>query len=448
MANDTARVACGKCKRTYSWKPERAGKKARCQCGNIIAMPLHPPGAKEAEPVDDLYALSELAAEADKAVVNPTPIRAVPAIAPVTASAAKSRALNYRTPNRSDESGLVSNDGLHDPIRDLFVPIGLIITGAVGSLAYACLETKLGLTSLAIVSALTAVLTVVKIGILIGAALMLAPMLGISFGLLGSAVLKFASIVIFIDSAELWVNVLLRATGGISATGRAPIYIIVVWLGLGLVLMAGLCAYLFSLDASEASTFAILMAILSWIIGLMVSVVLFFALGAMAVAVVAGHSPTTPMPITAPMVSSIPIGAARAIAGPPPATAVPAGPIDFDSAIARRIHPPNGRSEVIGANKWIQMSGRTGANSATNQLISKMYGAGAVNVYIDLFGGMRQPRIPGAVGPLMYVELPAGNDKIAACVQVAQAYRSQTGQSPTSPADAVTKQFLVVDLER
>ena len=277
---------------------------------------------------------------------------------------------------------------------------------------------------------------------------MLAPMLGISFGLLGSAILKFASIVIFIDSAELWVNVLLQATGGISATGRAPIYIIGVWLGMGVVLMAGLSAYLFSLDVSEASTFAILMAILSWIIGVIVSIVLFFTLGALAVAVVA-HAPNLPTQITAPMVSAIPVGPARALATPPAtATAAPTGPPNFDSEIERRIHPPNGRSEVIGANKWLQMSGRNGANSPTNQLIANMYGAGAVNVYIDLFGGMRQPAIPGTAGSLMYVQLPAGNAQIAACVTLAQSYRTQMGQNPNSLADGVTKEFLVINLRR
>jgi hypothetical protein len=293
------------------------------------------------------------------------------------------------------------------------------------------------------------VLTIIKIGILIGAALMLAPMLGISFGLLGSAILKFASIVIFIDSAELWVNVLLQATGGISASGRAPFYIIFVWLGMGVVLMALLCGYLFSLDVSEASTFAILMAILSWVIGVIVSIVLFFALGALAIAVVA-HAPNLPTQITAPMVSAIPVGAARALTIPPPAPAAPApiGPPNFDSEIERRIHPPNGRSEVIGANKWIQMTGRNGAANPTNQLIANMYAAGAVNVYIDLFGGMRKPAIPGAMGSLMYVQLPAGNAQIAACVTLAQSYRTQMGENPNSPADGVTKEFLVIDLGR
>lgn len=447
MANDTARVACGKCKRTYSWKPERAGKKAKCQCGNIITMPMRPPQPKEPEPVDDLDALSELAADANNAVVIPAPMRAVPAA--VAASVAKPKTLSYVTPRVRDESGMVAHGRLHDPIRDLFAPVGLIITGAVGSLAYACLQTNLGVTGLAVVSVLTALLTVIKIGALFGAALMLAPLLGISFGLFWPAVLKFAGIIIFIDSAELWINVILRATGGISPSGKTSIYILFVWFGLAVTLMAGLCAYLFSLDASEVSMLTLPLVILSWVIGLIVSVVLFFALAAMAIAVVAAHPPTIAMPITAPIVSALPIGAARALTTPPPpAPAAPTGPPNFDSEIERRIHPPNGRSEVIGANKWIQMTGRNGAANPTNQLIANMYGAGAVNVYIDLFGGMRQPAIPGAMGSLMYVQLPAGNAQIAACVTLAQSYRTQMGENPNSPADGVTKEFLVIDLGR
>jgi hypothetical protein len=132
------------------------------------------------------------------------------------------------------------------------------------------------------------------------------------------------------------------------------------------------------------------------------------------------------------------------------ATAAPAAvtATDVDVRIMQRIHPPNGRTEVISANKWKQAFARAGNNNSTNRLIDQMYAAGAVNVYIDLFGGSRMPAITGGVGPKMYAELPTDDVKIAACYAAAKAYRGETGQATTAPVDAATRLFLVINLKR
>lgn len=62
---DQGKFSCGKCGKSYKWKPELAGKKVKCKCGQIMAAPAEEPVA--AEPEVDLDGLYELAAEEKKA---------------------------------------------------------------------------------------------------------------------------------------------------------------------------------------------------------------------------------------------------------------------------------------------------------------------------------------------------------------------------------------------
>lgn len=62
---DQGKFSCGKCGKRYKWKPEIAGKKVKCKCGNIMAAPAEEPIAPE--PEVDLEGLYALAAEEKKA---------------------------------------------------------------------------------------------------------------------------------------------------------------------------------------------------------------------------------------------------------------------------------------------------------------------------------------------------------------------------------------------
>ena len=73
---------CGTCGKEYRWKPELAGKKAKCKCGNVIAVPAKAPASaaaakpaarpapKPAEQDIDLDGLYALAQEEKKATVR------------------------------------------------------------------------------------------------------------------------------------------------------------------------------------------------------------------------------------------------------------------------------------------------------------------------------------------------------------------------------------------
>lgn len=69
------KFVCSSCGKDYRWKPELAGKKAKCKCGNVITVPSKPPAPaparlapKPKEEDADLDGLYALAQEEKKAV--------------------------------------------------------------------------------------------------------------------------------------------------------------------------------------------------------------------------------------------------------------------------------------------------------------------------------------------------------------------------------------------
>ncbi|HBP18678.1 MAG TPA: hypothetical protein DEA08_12940 [Planctomycetes bacterium] len=70
----SARVACSGCERTHRWKPERAGKKARCKCGGVLRFPREDP-SRAREPEE--FQLVDLPA-APVRRAEPKPVRRTP----------------------------------------------------------------------------------------------------------------------------------------------------------------------------------------------------------------------------------------------------------------------------------------------------------------------------------------------------------------------------------
>src|SRR3954447_11640808 len=53
------KFSCDACGKTYSWKPELAGKRVKCKCGQPISIPAHDPAGDDVGDLGDLAALSE-----------------------------------------------------------------------------------------------------------------------------------------------------------------------------------------------------------------------------------------------------------------------------------------------------------------------------------------------------------------------------------------------------
>jgi hypothetical protein len=86
------------------------------------------------------------------------------------------------------------------------------------------------------------------------------------------------------------------------------------------------------------------------------------------------------------------------------------------------------QSHIQEGNAWC----RTGAaDDADKKLISDMYGAGAVKIYMDGF--------------TMYAQLPGDSAKRKACLEVASAFRRDNGITGGTAAN-LNYQYVVIDL--
>ncbi len=74
---------CPSCGKQYTWKPQLAGKSARCTCGRVMIVPDRPPD-EDAE-LDRLYDLADAPAQPLRPAPRPAP---APAPAPTTATPA------------------------------------------------------------------------------------------------------------------------------------------------------------------------------------------------------------------------------------------------------------------------------------------------------------------------------------------------------------------------
>ena len=57
----TSKFSCDSCNKTYTWKPELAGKRAKCKCGQPLRIPETDPAGGVSDNFDDLAALAERA---------------------------------------------------------------------------------------------------------------------------------------------------------------------------------------------------------------------------------------------------------------------------------------------------------------------------------------------------------------------------------------------------
>ncbi|HEY1684711.1 MAG TPA: hypothetical protein VGG19_08115 [Tepidisphaeraceae bacterium] len=163
-------IACPACGRQFKWKPELAGKQAKCACGHLIAIPPTPPQ-------DDLYDLAE-----------PEPAQSLPRVPKPLESLNPKPVVNYQAPKKA-------GDGFStEKLRNVQAPLALIAIGVIVQWVAAWLRSSH--TSVA----LSATLILVSVGMVISTVFMLiavfiaARIRQIHLGKFWSAVLKLAAI--------------------------------------------------------------------------------------------------------------------------------------------------------------------------------------------------------------------------------------------------------------
>src|SRR4051794_31875728 len=93
--------SCDACGKSYRWKPELAGRKAKCKCGAVMVCPKDEPGKEQEE---DLF---ELAPDVQEAKPARPPISTMPLAGPLPGGAAPAMlapsVLPYRAPKSDAE---------------------------------------------------------------------------------------------------------------------------------------------------------------------------------------------------------------------------------------------------------------------------------------------------------------------------------------------------------
>jgi hypothetical protein len=313
---DNAPIVCAGCSRKFAWKVELSGKRVRCKCGqeivvrrgagvggeqhgkpkaavatakpkavvptpvgNAVIAPVRKavkPAPKPAEP-DGFDALLALSQDAERAAAEmPVEVREVDlTAAPAPVRRAKTTAsgipLAYRRgPSAVERQKAAAAVGaLTDPVRDLYVPIGLLVTGFLLYTGFYGFNFHLGIDVLPVVGFGLLIITVFKTALLVGAALVMAGPLGVGFGQLWHAVLKLAAIAVVTDGVTAWVDAGIQHVSGGVGGGGAFGYGIIGW-PVSLGLYWGLMIYLFSMDPGDSWLVVICLSFLSRILRILI----------------------------------------------------------------------------------------------------------------------------------------------------------------------------------
>ncbi len=386
---DSGTFSCEHCGRRFGWKPSIAGKNAKCVCGQVLIVPHDDP-----DPPEDYgpYALAE--------------------VPPVAAIPVEPEPLTYEPQLRDSFSVALA---IYPP-RDVYAPAGLLVAALIAMLLWATVHLPMSFGSVVRAAVFGGVVTAIKTAMIVGLAFLVAARSGVSFGRTGIAILKFVAIIIVIDAAVLWLDVHMN-NSGVWRSARTWGYAILLRLLLAGAIASVLCHHLFQMDRDEARKVAFPLAVLSQLLGSIVSILL-------GAALIAIYTPRAKPPAAAPAATKPPVVVPTVSPGSP-----------ADRALAEYM----ARSGYIRDAR--QLTGRGDGVYPWGDVAALAYAAGARNVYIDL-----QPAMSGQ--PIrVFVELPPDPARRAACFAAMAAACQGTRHKPAPASMSDTGQrFLTVIL--
>jgi hypothetical protein len=260
MSNTASlRFSCNACNKSYAFKPELANKKVKCKCGAVMVVP-----DLSANSDDELY---DIADEPKQAMPVAKPVGTAVSVALGGSAAAtvpgKPRVLAYKSGPTAREREAARTSVFTDMYRDVYVPTGLIVASFVAFTVFTVFFDSAGAAGAAFYALGMGVVFFFKTLLMIGAAFILAPLLGVSFGPLWTAILKLAAVAMAPDVLATIITESIGVTGaGILANSIALAFY---WF---------LIAYLFQLDASEAWYVVIGFAVLRWLLTIILAIAL------------------------------------------------------------------------------------------------------------------------------------------------------------------------------
>src|SRR6266566_2502068 len=212
----TGKFSCDGCGKTYAWKAELAGKRVKCKCGQALTVPSEDPALAESLPegFEDLYALAE--GPAVQAVTPPAftrPVEAgVDAPAPKKSKSAKSSGgAGYAAPALAGAGGggamagyaqmagkkriadekVDRSEVFFNPLKDLYIPGGLIVAGTV--LSYLALVYNHGIRNPGVAMLAVGVMTFVNLILTIPGILLTIKLFDLGIGPIGPGIVKLGA---------------------------------------------------------------------------------------------------------------------------------------------------------------------------------------------------------------------------------------------------------------
>jgi|SRR5581483_10185468 len=216
--------SCDGCGKTYRWKPELAGRKARCKCGSVMVCPKDEPGKED----DD--GLFELAPDVQEKPARPAAIVSPlqPPLAPATGTIA------YQSKQSQSEES--------NQLMDLWAPVFLILGAIAGQALAAFIRTRGNPASL------TNAMTAVGVDMIFGTLFMMIGMWlaaksrHIQLGAFATALLKLCAIAVAPGAAIELLSIPLRVI---------PLFgWLIAWV-VGFMLYFALIGTLFDLDQDD-----------------------------------------------------------------------------------------------------------------------------------------------------------------------------------------------------
>ena len=248
------RFLCPACGASFGWKPQYAGRKIRCKCGQVFLPPAAPP-TNSGEAEADLYDLTgDVAAPAahqpathlSAAAHGPAPAAA----RPVDRLDGVAALYGHRARRAAQQEAA---DAEGSALKDLYVPLALLALGlglrvAQLLVANANRANKWGGHVEIGADPKRAVLLavfqmIIACGVMIAGATVAAMVLNLNLGTVGKAGLKLCSIAVFATGVASWVAVFDQDRNSITGLMIAlHIVVIINWVGF---------AWLFALEVQE-----------------------------------------------------------------------------------------------------------------------------------------------------------------------------------------------------
>lgn len=363
----TNHFSCDHCGRSFKWKPELAGKRAKCSCGHNLSVP-------ESIEEPDLYDVAETG--------EPQPTAAPLSRVAAPAFNASSSVLSYGS-GRTEEQGRFTFDNLHHKPRDFYWPSGTLVAGFLALMVWALVHGGRSPGVLILFSGYITVATVIKTAVMIGAAFVIAPLAGVSFGGVWTAVLKLAAIVVITDAALFWLEDIMVATGAYPATNtgrRSWMWIALINTMLAAAVIGVLLKLFFDMDRDDVASVATPLAVLNRVLNFIILVVL-------SVLIEAATAAPPPAPVAP---------AAK------PAVPAPPAPKPVNSAVAEK---DANIAQQLGQRSTLFPEARSYYETTLGKrhhrdFIDQLYREGAKGVYFGLSGDR------GLKPDCIYVELP------------------------------------------